>query len=253
MWYTTADPINVGLWRGITDMNVCITGANRGLGLALTRVFLEQGHRVFATYRQKSNTLLDLEQQSNQLIPIPCDVTDEAQIHSLQQMLSNQAGALDILVHNAALLLERDSPDIEDLDFSVYLPTLHTNAVAPLMVTKHLLPLLRHGTGKTIIAISSEAGSIGSCWRDREYSYCMSKAALNMGMRILHNRLAPEGFRLRLIHPGWVKTDMGGSDAELTPMTAAQNVYERIMETCSAPSMSPEELYIDWEGKQLVW
>jgi NAD(P)-dependent dehydrogenase (short-subunit alcohol dehydrogenase family) len=81
-------------------MNVCITGANRGLGLALARVFLEQGHQVFATYRQKSKALLDLEQQWKQLIPIPCDVTDEAQIHSLQQMLRNKAGSLDILVHN---------------------------------------------------------------------------------------------------------------------------------------------------------
>lgn len=240
-------------------MKVCITGANRGLGLALTRVFLEQGYEVVGTYRQKGKDFLEFESawnrkgEAKRLMTIPCDVSEEIQFRAVRQEIERKLGYLDILIHNAAVHLEQDSPDIEDLDFSVYLPTLHTNAVAPLMVTKHLLPLLRHGTGKTIIAISSEAGSIGSCWRDREYSYCMSKAALNMGMRMLHNRLAPEGFRLRLIHPGWVQTDMGGSDAELTPMAAARDVYERIMETCGAPSISPDRLYIDWKGQNLQW
>ncbi|HRU29713.1 MAG TPA: SDR family NAD(P)-dependent oxidoreductase [Treponema sp.] len=240
-------------------MKVCISGANRGLGLALTSVFLEQGHQVFALYRHKGKEFIELEQKwaspdsASQLIPLACDVADEIQIRQLKQEIESKTKGLDMLINNAAVHLEQQRPDLRALDFSIYGPTLTINAVAPLMLVQHLISLLRKGAGKTIIAISSEAGSIGSCWRDREYSYRMSKAALNMGFRILHNRLAPEGFKLRLIHPGWVQTDMGGTNAHLTPRASAEAVYKRSMETYQASSISPEQLYIDWEGQTLLW
>ncbi|MCX7654904.1 MAG: SDR family oxidoreductase [Treponemataceae bacterium] len=237
-------------------MKVLISGANRGLGLALTRHFLQEGHQVIATYRSKGAELAHLEamyQKNHQLISISCDVAEESQIERAKKELEQWTDTLDILINNAAVHLEQQRPDIDSLDFSVYLPTLLVNSVAPLMMVQQFLSLLQKGSGKTIIAISSEAGSIGNCWREREYSYCMSKAALNMAMRILHNRLGKEGFRLRLIHPGWVQTDMGGKGASLSPDESARAVYHRIMETVHerTPQISP--LYIDWEGKSLPW
>ncbi|TCW60453.1 SDR family oxidoreductase [Treponema sp. J25] len=237
-------------------MKVLITGANRGLGLALTHHFLQEGHQVFATYRSKGEDLAHLEslyQKNHQLRTISCDVAEEAQIKQAKKELEQWTDSIDILINNAAVHLEQGRPDIGALDFSVYLPTLAVNSVAPLMMVQHMLPLLQKGQGKTIISISSEAGSIGNCWREREYSYCMSKAALNMAMRILQNRLGKEGFRIRLIHPGWVQTDMGGKGASLSPAESARAVYQRIMETVEEGMPQTHPLYIDWEGKPLPW
>ncbi|WP_304224505.1 SDR family oxidoreductase [Gracilinema caldarium] len=239
-------------------MNILITGANRGLGLALCKIFLVSGHRVFAFYRSKGETLEKLaneqaDHNKAHLVPIQCDVTDEAQLRTACDRIQAMSPSLDILINNAAVHLEQNKPDIDELDFSVYLPTLEVNAVAPLMTAVSFLPLLRAGTKKCIINISSEAGSIGSCWRDREYAYCMSKAAFNMGMRILQNRLKDEQFRIRLIHPGWVRTDMGGSNAELSPEESAQAVFNQIMLTIQSPAAAEMPLYIDWEGKPLAW
>lgn len=239
-------------------MNVLITGANRGLGLALCKICLESAHRVFALYRSKGETLEKLANaypfsETAGLIPIQCDVTDEAQLRAAFNRIQAISPSLDILINNAAVHLEQNKPDLDELDFSVYLPTFEVNSVAPLMTAVSFLPLLRGGTKKCIINISSEAGSIGSCWRDREYAYCMSKAALNMGMRILQNRLKDEQFRIRLIHPGWVRTDMGGSSADLSPDESAQAVFNQIMSAINSPVKDEEPLYIDWQGNPLAW
>lgn len=76
-------------------------------------------------------------------------------------------------------------------------------------------------TKKVIVNISSEAGSIGECWRDREFDYCMSKAALNMQSVLLQKYLKSEGIKVLAIHPGWMRTDMGGAEADISPDTSA--------------------------------
>lgn len=241
-----------------STMDILITGANRGLGLALCKVLLGDGHRVFALYRSNGDSLevlrkSSLQQQWGALIPLRCDVTEESQLKHTYEEIGAISSSLDIVINNAAVHLEQHTPDIDTTDFSVFLPTLLVNSVAPLMVAKYVLPLLQMGRGKCIINISSEAGSIGNCWRDREYAYCMSKSALNMAMRILQNRLKDEQFRIRLIHPGWVRTDMGGKQADLSPEESAQALYNVVMQTLQGPYNPEAPLYIDWKGNPLAW
>ncbi len=230
--------------------NVLITGANRGLGLELTRVLLQIGQRVFAINRRGSDALLRLRDEfADGLLLYSADVTDEHAIEDVMRRISEEFNHIDLLINNAAVHLEQSKPALEQVDFSVYLPSFSINAVAPLIVVKHALPLLRRGDGKLIANISSEAGGIGTAWRKSEYSYCMSKAALNMASQLLQNALKEEGIKVLALHPGWFSSDMGGSQAPITPLRAAQDAAKLL--TKSWPLDGP--IYIDPQGKTLAW
>jgi len=230
--------------------NTLITGANRGLGLELTRVLLQNGCRVFAINRRESDALLQLRDEfTDGLLLYSADVTDEPAIEDVIRRISEEFDHIDLLINNAAVHMEQSKPALEQVDFSVYLPSFSINAVAPLIVIKHGLPLLRRGDGKLIANISSEAGAIGTAWRKCEFSFCMSKAALNMASQLLQNALKEEGIKVLAVHPGWFSSDMGGPQAPITTQQAAQDVAEQL--TKSWPLDGP--IYIDPQGKTLAW
>ena len=163
------------------NFQILITGANRGLGLALTEKLLADGYYIHAINRHESVELLQLRgKYPNNLQLYPGDIRDENSIRQSLHIITGQVSALDIVLNNAAVHLEQSRPLLEQVDFSVYLPTYQANVIGPLMVIKNALPLLRKGRKKLIVNFSSEAGSIRACGRQSEYSYCMSKAALNM-------------------------------------------------------------------------
>jgi NAD(P)-dependent dehydrogenase (short-subunit alcohol dehydrogenase family) len=116
-------------------------------------------------------------------------------------------------------------------------------------MTQQFLPLLQKGQRKLIVNISSEAGSIADCQRQREYAYCMSKAALNMQSKILQNYLGSKGFKVLAVHPGWMQTDMGGSDADIHPDVAAEGIFELAARDWS----SNDEIYLDYRGNSMRW
>ncbi len=230
--------------------NILITGANRGLGLELTRVLLQMGHHLFAINRHESEALLELREIfPDSLLLYSADVTDESAIADIMRRISEEFDHLDIVINNAAVHLEQSKPELEQIDFSVFTPTFSVNAVAPLIVVKHALSLLRRGEGKLIANVSSEAGGIGTAWRKNEYSYCMSKAALNMASQLLQNAYKEEGIKVLALHPGWFSSDMGGSQAPITPMQAAKDVAKLLTQSWSLDG----PVYIDPQGRPLAW
>jgi NAD(P)-dependent dehydrogenase (short-subunit alcohol dehydrogenase family) len=232
------------------NKRILITGANRGLGLAMTEQLIDGGAVVYAINRHESAELQQLQKQHpDRLFLFSGDVTDQDSLRVAVAALSGGCDALDLLINNAAIHMEQSRPALEQVDFSVYLPVYQVNAVSPLMVVQVVLPLLRRGRNPLIVNVSSEAGSIGSCWRDSEYSYCMSKAALNMASRILQNALTGEGIKVLAIHPGWFSSDMGGAEAPITPAEAAQVVVKTILN----PPALDGPIYVDPEGKPLDW
>ena len=230
--------------------NILITGANRGLGLALTEILLAGGHQLHAINRRESDEVLQLQEKyPGGLRLYPGDVSDESSVRLALEAVAGQVSALDIVLNNAAVNLEQARPLLEQVDFSVYLPTYQVNVVGPLMVVKYALPLLRKGRKKLIVNFSSEAGSIDACSRKSEYSYCMSKAALNMTSRILQNALKGEGIKVLALHPGWFSSDMGGAEAPITPSEAAQEIVKLVLN----PPGLDGPIFVAPNGEALEW
>ncbi|MCX7720403.1 MAG: SDR family oxidoreductase [Dictyoglomus thermophilum] len=228
---------------------VFITGASKGLGFSLTELYLDKGHKVIATYRKNLEKLEEIKNHPN-LILHPMDVSDEESVRNAYEYLKNKINYIDILINNAAVYLEDKSKTIENIDIEKAIVTMNVNSIGPLRVLKYFYSLVEKGNKKLIINISSEAGSISNCWRDREYAYCMSKSALNMLSAILQNYSIPKGIKVLSIHPGWMRTDMGGPDADIDPKEAAEGIYN-----LSVKDWDPKDknIYMDYKGNLMTW
>lgn len=154
------------------------------------------------------------------------------------------------MINNAGIHLENSRLPLEEADLAAMRTMFNLNAMGPLQMTRAFLGLLRHGELKRIVNISSEAGSITDCtWRISEFGYCMSKAALNMQTKLLHNYLSPEGFKLLAIHPGWMRTEMGGASADIDAAESASGIASLVMKDWT----ENDGLYFDYLGKPLPW
>jgi NAD(P)-dependent dehydrogenase (short-subunit alcohol dehydrogenase family) len=232
--------------------SVFITGTDRGLGLALVQEFVNRGFKVFAGSRRAGESLRQLaSRHAGQVEIILQDVSDPASITTSFGEVEKRADGLDILINNAALCPQETLKSIHELDFSDgHLETLMSvNAFGPLRVAQAFLPLLERGHRKRIVNVTSEAGSIADSGRAGWYSYCMSKAALNMMSNILQRDLQPLGINVQAIHPGWVKTDMGGEGAQIDAKDCARAIADLAMKDWK----STDPVYIDTDGNALRW
>ncbi len=237
---------------------VLITGADRGLGLGMTKGLLETGHRVFAgQYMPQWQELAALKQRHpDALTLLPLDVADMDSVRAAAEAVSRQTGSLDVLISNAGILSNRLKSTIrENPDYDGMLAAYQVNALGPLRVTEAFLPLLDRGEGKRLCYVSSEAGSVGKSYRTGWFGYCMSKSALNMAVSILFNDLGKDGYTFRLYHPGWVRSYMHGeknTQANLEPEEAAAPALAYFLE----PSGSHDESKLvlrDFQGNEWPW
>ena len=232
--------------------NVLITGADAGLGLSLVKRFLQGGYKVFAgVYRSEADLEALLREHGEALVLIPLDVADMDSVRVAVRKVSEQTDALDIVINNAGVHLKNSQLSLEelDLDDQHLQQTMEVNTFGPLRVIQQFLPLLENGEEKLILNISSEAGSIADCRRDRQFVYCMSKAALNMQSKMLQNYLAPRGFQVLAVHPGWMRTKMGGQQATLDADESAEGIYQLATTTRNAD----DPIYVDYRGVPLPW
>ena len=177
------------------------------------------------------------------------DVAVEAQVAAALAEVQHQLGHLDVVINNAAAKAERPAKPLEASDLSCYAPAFQVNTVGPLAVVKHALPLMRPGGAKRIINISSSLGSIAGHDLDRIFDYRLSKAALNMASRMLHNYLKNDGFTVLALHPGWFSSDRGGPDAPITPDQSAALLLPLMLEH----QPTDEQIFLDLHGKPLPW
>ncbi|KAA9132700.1 SDR family oxidoreductase [Marinihelvus fidelis] len=199
--------------------NVLISGANRGIGLALARLYHDRGDRVVALCRSNPGGLdgLGVEVHEN------CDVTDQAALDRLAKSLQGQT--IDVLVANAGIMIYEG---LDELDREHCLRQYEVNALGPVWLTRALLPNLVAGSKVGIV--SSRVGSLADNQSGGNYGYRMSKAAVNMaGVNLAHD-LAPRGVAVALLHPGYVKTDMVSMGGDVEPDVAAAGLVERLDE-----------------------
>lgn len=198
---------------------IVITGANRGIGLSFTNLFLKRGDRVFAVCRQASPALAD----SGADIIEGVDVTDAEGITKLKGALKGIS--IDWLINNAGILRDEQ---LGHLDADSIRTQFETNALAPLLITEALMDNLAEEA--KVALITSRMGSIADNTSGGRYGYRMSKAALNAAGKSLSVDLKSRGVALAILHPGLVGTDMIGGHGDITPDQAAERLTQRIDE-----------------------
>ena len=228
--------------------SVLITGTTRGIGLELARQFLDAGSDVFATARNpESDVLQSLKAaHGDQLQLLALDVTDSVQIAEVAATLAGQP--LNLLINNAGLFRSR-SDDAESLSHETWLQEFHVNAIAPFMVTRALRENLAAADDALVAMISSKMGSMSDNTSGGAYSYRSSKAALNAVTVCLSSDLADDGTRVVALHPGWVRTDMGGSNAPVDAPTSASGLKKVMLGIDTAQNGG----FFDYTGEPIPW
>jgi len=196
---------------------VLVTGANRGIGLELVRQYVAGGDQVIAVCRDpaRAKALADIAAGSDGRVTIEAaDVGDDAAVAALKRAVGD--APIDILIANAGVMGPERQHSAEDLDVPGWLETLSVNTLGPVRTAAAFLPNLKAGKGKRLVAITSGMGSSAEAGGGY-LAYRASKAALNNAWRNLSIALKRDGIVCVAMSPGWVKTDMGGAGAELTP------------------------------------
>jgi NAD(P)-dependent dehydrogenase (short-subunit alcohol dehydrogenase family) len=231
--------------------NIVITGASRGLGFYMAREFLAQGDQVYALIRKASPAFLTLEQTYGpQVRWLPCDVSDTASVNAAAKKLAALIDHADILINNAGVNLDLGNVvDYTRTNFDDMAKTFAINTAGPMRVVQALVPLLKPGS--LSVAISSGAGSITySTEVEVEIAYRVSKAALNMAMRLYGNTVKKQGVRMLLVDPGWMHTDMGGPAAPCDPEENARLIVELLNRADAIPA---ERLFVNYKGEEVPW
>ncbi|MCH1477687.1 MAG: SDR family oxidoreductase [Arenicellales bacterium] len=228
--------------------NVFITGANRGIGLELTRQYLAAGEKVFASARDPSIESLSrlTERYPDNLKIVMLDVTDESNIQTVAGSL--ESTSIDLLINNAGLFHSKHE-DFSSLNPDIWIEEFRVNSIAPFLVTRALKSNLANASSSVVGMISSKMGSMGDNQSGGSYSYRSSKAALNAVSVSLANDLSDLDISVVALHPGWVQTDMGGPNGLIDVETSAAGLKAILDKAGKAESGK----FYDYSGKQLPW
>lgn len=216
--------------------SVVIIGASRGIGREFVAQYAAAGWTVFATVRTPDGGLGD------GVTELVADVTDEA---SLSAVAAKVPEAIDLLILNAGVGAQE--PTLAKIDTAHWATVMAVNGLGPLIAARALMGRVRDGG--TIAALSSTLGSIGANTGGGLWSYRMSKAALNAGMKNLSIELKRRNIAVAALHPGWVKTDMGGTQAEVEIPDAVAGLLGVI----AALDMAHTGSFTDYRGNALPW
>lgn len=217
---------------------IVITGANRGIGLALASLFAARSDDVVVACRKSSPELSALKVEVHEGV----EITDDKSVERFAAAIGE--APVDILVNNAAIHV---SDSFRSMDLQQIRAQFEVNAIGPLRVTRALLPRL--GRGAKVVIITSRSGSIGDNGSGGNYGYRMSKAAVNMAGVNLALELKPKGIAVALLHPGMVRTGMGGGPGAIEPEVSARRLIARIDEL----SLDTTGSFLHAEGHVLPW
>ena len=219
-----------------------ITGASRGIGRALAVELAGRGHEVLALCRKPVAVtgLPDVDRVTVRGL----DVASPVALHSFATGFD---GTIDVLVNNAGIAGGKLRDNLSEADFRMADEVFRVNALAPLLLTRLLAGRL--APGALVVNVTSIMGSNAENTSGGMAIYRASKAALNSITRTLAAELGPDGATVLAVHPGWVRTDMGGPNAAIDTETSARGIGEII----AAADPSRNGAYLDWKGDPLPW
>ena len=236
-----------------------VTGADRGFGLSMTKALLKKGFRVFAGRVLRDYPLLDeLKKEWPELYPVWLDVSDVKDIENVRDEIQKVSGKLDILVSNAALMGPDGASTIggeNPINYDMLEKAFRINSLAAPLLVDRMLPLLEKGDMKRLFFTSSEISSIKLMHRTGDVRYAMTKAALNLSVRMMFNDLRPKGYTFRLYQPGWMKRELPGGGflegpATVFPDDSAKEAMRQLFED----RMDEDRLQlVDYLGKELAF
>lgn len=232
----------------MTNSTLLITGANRGIGLELTRQFAEDGWQVLACCRSPEDAT-ELHAFVERGLPVeihPLDVTDYQQVASLSEQLKNRP--IDILLSNAGIYGSKGT------GFGYVSPVewrqvLEVNTIAPLMLVQAFVDQVAASRQKLVAVVSSKVGSIADNSGGGGYVYRSSKTAVNQVVKSLSIDLSDRGISVISLHPGWVQTEMGGPNAEISTAQSVSGLKTILM--TAGPEQSGE--FIEYDGNRIPW
>ena len=226
---------------------ILITGANRGIGLALATLALKRGDKVIAGCRNLGSApeLSALQKNySEHCSIIELDVVDE---QSLESAASSLREPLDLLVCNAGVQNGYSGMHGEENTMAAFEKVLVTNVASPFFTTRAFLPHLRESSGAAKVAVISSLMGSQAHMAANAYAYRASKAGANNIAVTLSHELASENIAVATYHPGWVRTDMGGPNGDISPAESAAGLLDRFDEL----SMEQSGLFINYNGDKL--
>jgi NAD(P)-dependent dehydrogenase (short-subunit alcohol dehydrogenase family) len=229
---------------------ILVTGASRGIGLGFVTELARRGATVLATARDPATPKLAGAQREapDRITTLSLDVTSDASVTALAQILAGRP--IDALINNAGVA--SGFRGLEKLDAAACMATFDVNAIGPLRVTRALLPNLRAGSGKIVMHITSRMGSIDDNKSGGSYAYRMSKAALNMASKSLSVDLRGDGIASLVAHPGWVKTDMGGSGASVSVDDSVAGLLT-LLEGDKDATLARSGRFFGFRGDEIAW
>lgn len=224
-----------------------ITGANRGIGLELCRQLLARGDHVIAASRNpQAQALAALQVADADAIElVALDVTQPHSIAAAKQAIGDRP--IDVLINNAGIMGPERQTAL-DVDFDGFARTLDVNTLAPLRVAQTFLPNLRKARGAKVFTVSSAMGSLADGGADH-IAYRTSKAAVNKVMQALASELKADGIVVGMLHPGWVRTDMGGANAALE----VSHSVAGILNVIDGWGLEKSGAFFDYAGHAVAW
>jgi NAD(P)-dependent dehydrogenase (short-subunit alcohol dehydrogenase family) len=228
---------------------VLVTGSNRGIGLEFCRQYAEAGWKVLACCRRPEQASdlqgLAIERPSVSVHQLELENLD--QIDALAHALASEP--IDVLINNAGVYGGSSRNVLGALDYDLWARVLKINVQAPIKMTEAFLPHVSRSQRKLVVAITSLMGSMGDNSSGGAIMYRTSKAALNAAMKSIAIDLKPRGVGVMILHPGWVKTDMGGANAPTSPAESVTGL-RRLIE-----GFTPDDSgrFLDFRGRVLPW
>ena len=229
-------------------INVLITGANRGLGLGFVKKYLEKNANVLCTTRDISGSkeLLECkERYPNNIEIFELDLLKENGAETLANQLNGMP--IDILINNAGV--GSSNQHFEAVSSKPWLEVLKVNLIAPLIITQSLFENVKKSSARKIYFLSSQLGSIGDNTSGGMYVYRSSKTGLNQVVKSLSVDLKPKGITVVSLHPGWVKTDMGGPNA---PVSIDKSI-EGMIKVIERTDINDTGRFLNYDGTELPW
>jgi len=227
---------------------ILITGSNRGIGLELCKQYAEAGWSVHACCRnpQQASELQKLASQHKQITIHQLDISDIQQIQTLAKKL--QDTAIDILFNNAGIYGQNDAY-FGNTDEQQWLECFRINTIAPMKMSEAFVSQVAASELKIIATMSSKMGSMTDNGSGGSYVYRSSKAALNAVMTSAAIDLKPKNIKVAILHPGWVKTDMGGPNAEIS----TEKCVHQLRNILDDFSMQQSGSFFEIDGSIIPW